>query len=566
LNQEAVAERLEAIATLMELKGENPFKVKAFTGAARTIEGLEGDLPALVAAGGLRGIKGIGPALAEVITELVTTGRSGVYDELKAATPAGLIDLLEVPGLTPKKVKAIHEGLGVTTVGELEYACHENRLVSLSGFGPKTQEKIVAGLAMFKKNQGQRLYSEVIGPAEELVAAIAASPGVQRVAIVGDVRRRCEVVGGLELGVAGEGLTLDAGHLPGVAQVTEAGCRLDDGLAVTIHRVPPEAFPAALLMATGSRDHVAALAERAASQGLRLDTTGLWRGAERIEADEEGIYRELGLSFIPPERREAQHPIERPVPVLVDEPDLQGVFHVHTTYSDGAASLEQMARAAQAMGFRYLGISDHSQAAVYAQGLTPDRIREQHGEIDRLNAELDGIRLLKGIEADILADGEIDYAPETLKTFDFVIASVHSRFGLDEAGMTERLVRAIRHPRVTMLGHMMGRLLLSREPYALDVERVFREAAEHEVVIELNANPHRLDLDWRVMDRALELGVAIAINPDAHSVKGLADTRYGVGIARKGGATPERVLNTRSLNDLLAYLARRRERAASMGQ
>ncbi|MNX98445.1 DNA polymerase/3'-5' exonuclease PolX [compost metagenome] len=265
---------------------------------------------------------------------------------------------------------------------------------------------------------------------------------------------------------------------------------------------------------------------------------------------------------MPPELREGLNEITLaqagPLPELVTLDDLHGVFHVHTTYSDGGASVEAMARAAQALGYRYLGISDHSEAAVYAQGLTRDRIREQHAEIDRVNAELSGITLLKGIEADILADGSLDYDDETLASFDFVIASVHSRFGLDEAAMTARLVKALSNPHVTMLGHMTGRLLLGREPYALDLEQVFKAAAEHGVVIELNANPHRLDIDWRHLRRALELGVTIAINPDAHSIDGLQDTRFGVGIARKGGVQPAQVLNCLTLEALRDRLATRR--------
>lgn len=571
MDKKSVALALAEIGTFMELKGENPFKVRAFTGAARTVETLEGDLAERVASGGLKGIKGIGPATQEVITQLVTSGHSALYDELKAEIAPGLLEMLEIPGLGPKKIKAIHEGLGIASVGELEYACLENRLTTLPGFGAKTQEKILKGIALRKAFRGRHLYSDALPVAERVLGMLQAHPEVIRVALAGSMRRRMETVKDLDFVASSadpERVMADFVVLPDVSEVIAHGpskstVRFKSGLQVDLRVVDDAQFPYALHHFTGSKDHHEALRSRAKAMGLKINEYGLFRGESLIPcADEAEIYHALGLAEIPPELREGRDEIAlaeaRQLPVLLEEAQIQGVFHVHTTYSDGAASLERMAQEAQALGYQYLGISDHSQAAAYAHGLTIDRIREQHAEIDALNARLDGLRILKGIEADILADGAIDYDEETLELFDFVIASVHSRFGLDEAGMTERIVKAIRHPRVTMLGHMTGRLLLAREPYALDLERVFREAAEHGVIIELNANPHRLDIDWRYLRQALSLGVMISVNPDAHSVDGLRDVRFGVGIARKGGATAEQVFNTRGLDDVLAHLERRR--------
>jgi DNA polymerase (family 10) len=574
MESKAVAHVLEEIGTFMELKGENPFKVKAFTGAGRTIETLDGELVELVASGAIAGIKGIGPATREVIVELVTTGHSSVHAALKAEIPPGLLEMLEIPGLGPKKIKAIHEGLGIASVGELEYACHENRLATLAGFGTKSQEKILKGIAQLKAFRGRHLYVDALPAALTILGMLEGLPDVKRVAIAGSMRRRMETVKDLDLVAASahaERVMAAFTTLPESEVLahgpTKSTIRLASGLQVDLRVVTDAEFPFALHHFTGSKDHNEALRSRAKHMGLLINEYGLFRGETLIPcADETAFYHALGLDFIPPELREGLDEIalaeRHALPELVRESEIQGVFHVHTTYSDGGATLERMTQEAKRLGYRYLGISDHSQAAAYAHGLTPERIREQHAEIDALNARLGDIRLLKGIEADILADGSIDYDEDTLSSFDFVIASVHSRFGLGEEAMTERIVRAIRHPRVTMLGHMTGRLLLARDPYALDLERVFHEAAEHGVIIELNANPHRLDIDWRHLRRALELGVMIAINPDAHSIDGLQDVRFGVGIARKGGASAAQVFNTRSLDEVLAHLAGRHAAAA----
>lgn len=577
MDKKAVARILEEIGTFLELKGENPFKVKAFTGASRAVETLDGDLAAMVASGELVSVKGLGPATREVVMQLLATGRSEVHDELKASFPEGLLDMLDIPGLGPKKIKAIHEGLGIQSVGELEYACHENRLAALAGFGAKTQEKILRGIELRKAFRGRHLYADALPVAEALRSRLAGHPDVIRLELAGAMRRCMETVQELELVASSEHpervleafATLgDASEVP-THEGSALTLRLASGLRATLRVVSDALYPVTMVLATGSERHVEALRERACERGLALTESGLFEGETvRPCVDEEDVYGALGLEFVPPELREDAEAIawaaRGALPELVRQEDLQGVFHVHTTYSDGAASLERMAQEAQALGYRYLGISDHSEAASYAHGLTLDRILEQHAEIDALNQRLEGLRILKGIEADILADGSLDYDAETLERFDFVIASIHSRFGMDEAAMTERIVRAIRHPRVTMLGHMTGRLLLAREPYALDLEAVFAAAAESGVILELNANPHRLDIDWRHLRRALERGVRISINPDAHSVDGLRDVRFGLGIARKGGASMHAVFNTLPLEQVLEHLRGRRTLAGSL--
>jgi DNA polymerase (family 10) len=574
MSKAQIVATLEQIATLMELAGENPFKSRAFSNGARTLEQQPQDPVALVASGGLLSVKGIGKGLAEAITDMVQTGRSGVLDALQAEIPAGLVEMLAIPGLGPKKIRAIHTGLGITEVGELEYACNENRLVALTGFGAKTQEKIRQGIDLFKRSRGRHLYADVIAPAEALLEQVRQLPGVDQAELAGSLRRRAETVKDIDILVAStapEAVMAGFVALPGIESVTVQGptktsVRLTDGLAVDLRAVSAEQFPYAWQYFTGSQAHNTALRARAKERGWKLNEYGLYDGERLIPCNREAaIYETLGLQYIPPEMREDWGELvlaeQGSLPELVTLADLQGTFHAHTLASDGSATLEEMVAGARALGMRYLGISDHSQSAVYAQGLKHDRLLEQHAAIDSLNASLPDFRILKGIESDILADGSLDYDADTLARFDFVIASVHSRFNMDGEAMTRRILTAIRHPRTTMLGHMTGRLLLARDPYELDIEAILQAAAQCGVIVELNANPHRLDIDWRWLRRARDLGVLISINPDAHSVAALADTAFGVHVARKGGLSAAEVFNTRPVAEVLAHLDRRRQRA-----
>ena len=551
-----IAAVLEEIAFLLELKGENPFKVKAYATGARVIESLPEEPAVLVQKGLLRNVKGIGQTLEGTVTELVTTGRSTLHQELQAAFPASLLEMSAIPGLGPKKLKAIYEQLGVSSVGELEYACVENRLVGLPGFGAKTQEKILAGIRQFKRHQGFHLYANVIEEAESILAAVLGASGVSQADHAGEIRRRLEVVQSLSFVAAGSSPKAVMDALQSVLDVTQiedqAGARTitarsAQSLPVTVALVDAANYGWGLLKATGNAEHVEALTRRLQARGAPV-------GGET----EEAIYAAAGLPFIPPELREGHGEIELAesgrLPVLLEPGQIQGVFHTHTIYSDGSATLEQMVEATRSLGYRYIGISDHSQSAFYANGLKEDRIRAQHAEIAAVQKTIPDVRIFKGIEADILADGAMDYPDEVLATFDFVIASVHSRFNLSEEEQTRRICRALANPYVTMLGHSTGRLLLSRDAYRMDMKQVLDAAAAHGKIVEINANPHRLDLDWQLCGYAKEKGVKFSINPDAHSTEGLADVPFGVNVARKGGVTAQDVVNTLPVEAMTAKL------------
>ncbi len=549
---------------MLELKGESPFKSNAYYNAAREIQGLTGDLAELVSSGRIREVKGIGQALSEKLAELVGTGRLVYYEELKQSVPAGLLEMTAIPGLGPKKVMALWQKLGVTTVGELEYACVENRLASLPGFGQKTQDKIMQGILQLKRRRGYHLYAGVIGEAETVLSVLRQEPGLAE--LVGDIRRRVEVIGSIDLLVGAAEVADVVTALRRVSGVTQVGmdgsvvkARSPSGLPIVV-TVMERLTPHALLAATGSETHLAALAARASQRGVAWDLSPWGTPQPQPQADtEDALYAALGLPFIEPELREGLDEIEAAdtgrLKPLVRAEQIRGIFHNHTTYSDGSASLEDMVEAAKRLGYRYIGISDHSQSAFYANGLKEDRIKEQHAAIDALRTRITGITIFKGIEADILPDGSLDYPDDVLARFDFVIGSVHSRFNLPEEEQTTRVVKALANPYLTMLGHPTGRLLLSRDGYRIDMKRVIDAAREHGKIVEVNANPHRLDLDWRLCRYAKTIGVKVSINPDAHATEGLEDVPFGVNVARKGGLESADVVNTRDVDDMRVLLA-----------
>jgi DNA polymerase (family 10) len=557
---------LEKIALLLELKGENPFKARAYVNAARALEGTPEEIGDLVASGRLGELPGIGEALREKIATLVTAGRLPYHEDLRSRFPPGIFEILRIPGLGPRKVRVIWESLGVSTLGELEYACHENRLVELPGFGLRSQEKVLRGIELLKKHRGRFLCDVARREGEALLKALQGHPAVIRIALAGSIRRCSETSKDVDL-VAGSGepgpLMAAFVSLPGVEEVlargeTRSSVRLLSGLGADLRVVSDAEFPYALHYFTGSKEHNVAMRARALRRGMKMNEYGLFRGGEPVPcSDEAEIFSRLGLAYVPPELREGRGEIEAAergeIPRLVEWEDLKGVLHVHTSASDGSATLEEMAEAARGLGMTYLGICDHSKAARYAGGLNEEQVEEQERAIDRLNRSLEGITLLKGIEVDILADGTLDFSDEVLARFDFVVASVHSRFNLPEAEMTRRIVRAVSNRNVRILGHPTGRLLLAREPYPVDLKAVLRSAAEHEICVELNAHPHRLDVDWRMIPEVKAAGLKVSINPDAHHPEGLADMRYGVGIARKGWLTREDVLNTLDLPDLMKF-------------
>jgi len=570
LGNKEVSAILRAVSALMELKGENPFKVRAYSNAARSINLLEEELTLLVKEKGLRKIQGIGEALASQITELVETGGLKLLEDLKSTIPAGHLDLLKIPGLGPKKIRILYDSLNIRTIGELEYACLENRLIELEGFGQKTQERILQGIQQVKKYQGRFLYGEVIIQAEEILKRISSHPKVNRASLAGSLRRKMEVVRNINLVVSSSSpqeILTAFSKFPEVEVVqfkdkSNARYSLTSGMEIHLQIASDRTFPFSLYQLTGNLDHWNGMAKKVASMDLELTDQGLRRNNKAVLCkEEEGIFDALGLDVIPPELREGQGEIEaaesRTLPHLVEGKDIRGVFHVHSAYSDGTKSIKTMAEAAKKMGFSYMGLSDHSQSAGYAGGMTAEKLKKQWDEVNRLNEEGTGFTIFRGIESDIRPDGSLDYDEATLKQFDFVIASVHSHFNLPLEEMTQRVIKAIRNPYTTMLAHPTGRLLLAREPYAIEMTRIIDEAAKTGVAIELNAHPYRLDIDWRLCKYAKEKGLKIAINPDAHDEEGFNHTFFGIGIARKGWLEPNDILNTLDLDQMKTFLQER---------
>jgi DNA polymerase (family 10) len=573
MDKHAVALALEEIGTLLRLQGENRFKARAFTTAARAIEKLDTDLDALISSGELERTPALGPATARVVRELVETGEARYLEDLRARTPAGLRELLAVPGLGTRKVEQLHDELGIQTLDDLEAAAQSGSIAQLRGFGERTQARILEGISFVRGTSGRRRSAPALLAANRLLGFLRAQPGIERVEIAGELRRGLETVEGVDFVVAADRDMCDAVLESFLAlspaargERTRDGARasLADGLALCVRCVRPERFATAWTFATGAPAHLEALQRRAEALGLALDADGLHGCKRRVPLDDEpNLYGALDLQWVPPELREDAAGVALAaagaLPALVTYDDLRGCFHCHTVYSDGRATLAEMAEAAAARGWSYLGIADHSQNAGYAGGLTAADIRRQHAEIDAWNARHGRrIRLFKGVEADILADGSLDYAdePGVLESFDYVIGSVHSRFRMSRAEMTARVLRAVDDPRLTILGHPTGRLLLTREAYALDVAAVLERAAQRGVGVEINSDPHRLDLDWRHWPAAKARGVRAAINPDAHSAESLDYVRYGVVMARKGGLEAADVINTRTTGDVQRMLRR----------
>jgi len=498
---------LEDIARLLILKDENPFKVRAYEKAARVLEQESRDIEELVERGELSALAGIGETLNEKITQLVKTGKLKFYEDLKAEIPEGLIQLNELPGIGPKKARHLFYDLGLQSIGELEYACQENRLLKLKSFGEKTQDNILKAIKFYKKSHKRFLIPVALAQAQEFVDYLKAKIPHLKIEIAGSLRRKKETIGDIDLVVATENPHKVMDAFVGYEQSaeilahgdTKSALRLKSGIQVDIRCVSAVEYPFALHHLTGSKEHNVALRQQAQALGLKLNEYGLFKDEKLIPCKiEEEIYHVLGLSYVPPELREGLSEIkwaqEKQIPPLIELGDLQGTYHMHSNYSDGKSSVEDLVIEAKKMGLHYIGLSDHSQSAFYAHGLKAADIKKQHAEIDRLNKKYKPFKILKGIESDILADGSLDYTEDILKKFDFVIASVHSRFKMDQKEMTERLVKALQNPYTTMLGHMTGRLLLSREGYLLDVEKILKVAAQEGKIIELNASPYRLDI------------------------------------------------------------------------
>ena len=575
MTKNEIADVLEEIALLLELKGENPFKIRAYAAGARTLEGMEKeDFEQRVAQEDLKSVKGIGAALAQKISELHATGKLEFSEKLQASIEPGLVEMLEIPGLGAKKIKAMHDKLGIASIEALKQACEAGKVAELPGFGAKSQEKIAAGIKNREAYGKRHLWWLANEVAQPIIEGLRSLPEVKRAEAAGSLRRGAETVGDLDFIVASNDVAPVMKWFttqPGVQEVTaqgetKASVRFASGLQADLRIVPAEQFAFALHHFTGSKDHNVAMRQRALGRGLSLSEWGLVPAegegtakekAERGESlqisDEAGVFGALGLSFIPPSLREGLDEIEKAesgnLPTLIEPGDLRGAFHNHTTASDGRNTLDEMVAAAENLGWEYLGIADHSKASFQANGLDEDRLAAQIDEIRTLNASgRYKTHVFSGTECDILTDGRLDFEDEVLARLDYVVASVHNAFSQSEEEMTRRIIRAIENPHVSMLGHPTGRLLLRREEYRVDLSKVIDAAIANATIIELNASPMRLDLDWRWWRKAADRGLLCAINPDAHTVDGLRHVLAGVNSARKGGLKPEQVLNSQPLS------------------
>ncbi|MBX3174432.1 MAG: hypothetical protein KF709_08455 [Gemmatimonadaceae bacterium] len=574
MDSRAAAHLLHEIAALLELQGEDPAVPAPFSDAARALASAEPrPLKELLK----RDLRRFAPEVVEALEQLRDEGDSELLDRLRESTPEGLFEMMRVPGLGPSRIRRIHEGLGIDTLQELEEAARDGRLAKLPRFGERTAEQVLRGIAWLKESGAQILLPHGRAEAERVLAALRRQPGVVRAEVAGAVRRHCETVNELEVVAAcsrdPEKVAAAFAHSPGVRDSVGVGTRkvsirFDDGVRLQLYCVPPDEFIVTWFRATGALAHVQEVAARASLRGLTLEEHHLLdaSGAAVDLADEPALYAAIGLPWLAPELREglgeSAAAASGELSGLITLNEVRGVLHCHSQYSDGGASIAELAAAARARGWSYLGISDHSQSAFYAGGLTAETLAQQHEEIDAINATFSDFRVLKGVEADILPCGRIDYPTAVLDRFDYVIASVHSRLGMNETQMTERVLKALDDPHIAVLGHPTGRLLLTREPYAIDMDAVLEKAGRLGVAVELNADPHRLDLDWRLARRARDFGARIEIGPDAHSVDGLDNMALGIGMARKAWLRPEDVINTRDAEAFVAFATARRRAAA----
>lgn len=551
MENKAIARKLRLLSQLMELHEVNPFKIKSIANAAFNVDKFNGKI-ASKTFGELEKISGIGKSVATKVMELVQLGTISELEELIAGTPPGVVEMMGIKGIGAKKVAVIWRNMGIETIGELFYACNENRLIEAKGFGLKTQEEIRKAIEFKMASTGKFLYAQVEPEADRIMEKLKFTFTNLLIDFAGEYRRLCEVVNELVVIIGGRDCEIvyqailnsdlandmkpEGDHITGTTE---------NGLRVVFYVVEKRLFFKTLFIKTGNDEHVKAILERGGND------------ADQPE-NEELIYKKAGLAFIKPELREGITFIEKAatntLPQLISYNDLQGTLHNHSTWSDGVNTIEEMAAYCRdELNLQYLGLCDHSKSAFYAKGLSIERVLQQHEEIDHLNKEMDGFHVFKGIESDILNDGSLDYPEEILKRFDFIVASIHSNLKMSEEKATERLIKAIENPYTTILGHPTGRLLLSRNGYSIDYKRVIDACAANNVVIEINANPLRLDLDWRWHQYALDKGVWLSINPDAHRNEGFLDMHYGVIVGRKGGLYKERCLNALSLSEITQF-------------
>jgi DNA polymerase (family 10) len=538
MTNESLPDILREMAFLAELKDENPFKVRALQNAGDTLEETGKSIAELVASGEIKKIKGVGKGTQAIAAEFVASGKVAEHEELKQGFTGHIVDLRQISGLGVKKIKVLYQELGIASVSELEYACQENRLVDLKGFGEKTQQNILKSISQLKKSQGKVILPVALQEAEAVSEELKAVLGVKRVAETGDLRRHTEVMASLDYLLEGDSAKIGATlkkkgwAVSGDFYASES----DSGIQLRVWVSDPGEFGSKLLETTGPAEFVQSLGKIAPA------------------AEEAAVFRAHKIEFIEPECRELG--VRSKAQLEVDQ--IKGVFHLHTNWSDGKNTLDEMVAAAVDLGYEYLGVSEHSQTAFYAHGMDEKRVNEQRKAIDTLQEKFPQIRIFQGIESDILGDGALDFPASFLKKFDFVIASVHGRMKMDRAQMTSRICRALENPATTWLGHWSGRLLLGREPYEFDSEEVLKVAAREGKSIELNSSPYRLDIDWRDLPKAVDLGIPIGIFPDAHSTGGLADVKYGVWMARKAGLSAKNIVNTKTRREMEQWLAERK--------
>ena len=568
VTRERLVEVLEEIALLLEIQGENPFKVRAYRQGAEIVSGYDGDIVALAREEKLDGIKGIGEALRDKLHELATTGELEFHKKLRASYPDSFFELFDITGLGPKKIAALHKTLGIDSIASLKAACDSGKVAGLPGFGDKTQVKILEAIARLEQSAGVFRLDEATTAAEEILEILRFHPEVLRAAVAGSTRRSKELVHDLDFIVATPKpaeLTEFFAKQPFAKEViahgdTKCSILLESGMQCDLRAVSNDQFPFALMYFTGSKEHNVAIRSRALKQGWSLNEYGFTGENLPVVRDEADLYHALGLDFVPPELRENRGEIEAAdegtLPRLIEWENLRGTFHNHTTESDGRSTLDQMAEGARELGLQYLGISDHSKSSPQARGLDEERLAAQLETIAAWNREHGGpqFRLFAGSEVDILKDGSLDFDEELLARLDFAVASVHNVLNLDEDTMTKRIIRAMESPHITMLGHLTGRMLLRRDGYAVNHEKIIDCAAATRTVIELNCNPKRFDMDWRWWHRARDKGVLCSINPDAHSVNQLQFLKFGASVARKGWLRRQDVINTKPLAEIEAWL------------
>ncbi|OAQ21463.1 DNA polymerase/3'-5' exonuclease PolX [Thermosulfurimonas dismutans] len=571
-NQE-VAEIFRKVASLLEIKGDNPYRIRAYQRAAQNIEALTRDIEDLARRNQLSRIPGIGADLASKIKEILETGTLRLYEELKKEIPQELLRFLEIPGLGPKKAKIIYETLGITSIEDLERACKEHKIARLPGMGYKTEENILRGIKLLREKIGRRPLGEVLPLAEDLVVYLKRKAPVEKIAVAGSIRRRRETVKDIDVLVTSKNpfSVMEAFvAYPGVEEVlvhgeTKTSVRIKPGIQVDLRVVDPECWGAALAYFTGSKAHNIRLRELGVERGLKINEYGIFRGNERIGGrKEEEVFSAVDLPWIPPELREDRGEIEAAregrLPKLVDYDDIQGDAHVHSKYSDGTASLDEIAQRAEALGLSWVAVCDHSQGLKVAGGLSVSALMEKKKAIEEFNRRSKRVKLIFGAEVDILSDGSLDYPDEVLAEIDLVIAAIHTGFQQPEAQLTQRAVAALKHPLVHALAHPTGRLIGEREPYAIDMQAVIQTAAENGKALEINAYYKRLDLNDIQTRAAKEAGVKILIGTDAHIVDQMDYLPLGVAVARRGWCEKEDVLNTFSYKEFRAWLKKVRGR------